>query len=61
MTSFRVSRVDYGAYNRPTSQAMGKILMKLGETEWVANIAVLVRHCFARSPSNIATVMVRSS
>ena len=46
----------YGLHNRPTTQAIGKIVKKLEETEVVTNIERPVHHHFARSAANIAIV-----
>ena len=49
-------REDYGFHNRPTTQAIGKIVKKFEETEVVTNIGRHVNYRFARSPENIAIV-----
>ena len=49
-------RGDYGLQNRPTTQAMGKIVKKFEETGVVTNIEKPVHHRFDRSAENIAIV-----
>ena len=45
-----------GLHNRPTTQAIGKIVKKFEETGVVTNIERLGYHRFARSAENIAVV-----
>ena len=49
-------RGDYDLHNRPTMQAIVKIMKKFEETAVVTNIKIPVHHCFARSAENIAIV-----
>ena len=53
-TTYRASIGDYGLHNRPTMQAIGKIVKKFEETEVVPNIERPVHHRFNRSAENIA-------
>ena len=53
---YRVLRGDSGLHNRPTTQAIGKIVKKFEETEVVTNIERPVHHRLARSAENIAIV-----
>ena len=48
-TSFRNLRKDYGLHNRPTTQAMGKIVKQFRETGIAIKIERPVHHRFARS------------
>ena len=54
--TYRALMEDYGSHNRPTRQAIGKIVKKFGETGVVTNIEKPVHHRFARSVQNIAIV-----
>ena len=54
--TYRALRGDYGLHNRPTTQAIGKIVKKFEETGAVTNIVRPVHHRFARSAENIAAV-----
>ena len=54
--TYRALRGDFGLYNRPTTQAIGKILKKFEKTGDVTNIERSVHHCFVRSAENIAVV-----
>ena len=54
--TYRALRGDYGLHNRPTMQAIGKIVKKFEETGAVRNIVRPVHHRFARSAENIAAV-----
>ena len=54
--TYRALRGDYGLYNRPTTQAIGKIVKRFEETRVVINIERPVHHRFARSSQNIAIV-----
>ena len=48
-------RGDYGLYNRPTTQAIGKIVQQnFKETGVITNIKRPVHHRLARSAENIA-------
>ena len=47
---------DYGLYNRPTTQAIEKIVKKFEETGVVLNSERPVHHRFAGSTENIAIV-----
>ena len=47
-------RGDYGLHNRPTTQAIGKIVKKFEETGVITNIDRPVHHHFAYSAENIA-------
>ena len=49
-------REDYGLHNRPTTQAIGKILKKFEETGVITNIEKSVHHRFAPSAENIVIV-----
>ena len=49
-------REDYGLHHHSTTQAIGKIVKKLEETEMVTNIEGPVQHGFTRSAENIAIV-----
>ena len=53
---YRALRGYYGLYNRPTTQATGKIVKKFVETGVVTNIERPGHLCFARSAENIAIV-----
>ena len=46
----------YGFHNRPTTQAIGKIVKKFKETGMVTNIERPVHHRSGRSAENIAIV-----
>ena len=48
--------VLYGLHNRPTKQAIGKIVKQFEETEVFTNIERPVHHRFARSAANIAII-----
>ena len=54
--TYRALRRDYGLHNRPTMQAIGKIVEKFEETGVVTNIRRPVHRHFARSTENIAIV-----
>ena len=56
IATYRALRGDYGLYNRPTTQAIGKIMKKLEEPGVVTNIESPVYNLFARSAENIAIV-----
>ena len=47
---------DYSLHNRPTTQAIGKIVKKFEETEVVTNVKRPVHHRFTRSSENIPIV-----
>ena len=49
-------RGDYGLHNRPTMQAIRKIVKKFEETGLITNIERPVQHHFARSAEAIAIV-----
>ena len=53
---YHTLRGDYGLHNRPTTQAIGKIVKKFEITRVVANIERPVHHRFACFPENIAIV-----
>ena len=48
--TYRALRGDYGVHNRPTTQAIGKIVKKFEKT------VKRVHHCLARSAENITAV-----
>ena len=52
----RALRRDYGLHNRPTTQAIYKIMKKFEETEVVTNIERSVYHRFAPFAENIASL-----
>ena len=52
--TYHALRGDYGLHNRPTTQAIGKIVKKFEESEAVTNIVRPVHYRFARSAENIA-------
>ena len=54
--TYRALRGDYGLHNRPTPQAIGKIVEKFEETVMVTNIRRPVHRHFACSTENIAFV-----
>ena len=54
--TYHTLRGDYGLHNRPTTQAINKIVTKFEETGVVTNIERPVHHRFARSAKNIAFV-----
>ena len=54
--TYRALREDCGPHNRPTMQAIEKIVQKFEETRVVTNIERPVHHRFARSTGNIAIV-----
>ena len=54
--TYRPLRRDYGLHNRPTTQAIGKIMKKFKNTGVVTNIEWPVHHRFSRSDENIAIV-----
>ena len=54
--TYRGLRGDYDLYNRPTTQAIGKIVKKFDETGVVTNIKRLMYHRFARLAENIGIV-----
>ena len=49
-------REDYDLYNRPTTQAIVKIVKKFEETGVVTNIEKPVHHRFAPSGENVAII-----
>ena len=46
-------RKDYGLHNRPTTQAIGKIVKEFEETGVITNIERSSHHRFARSAENM--------
>ena len=54
--TYRALRGDYGFHNRPTTQAIDKIVMKFEETEVVTNIEGPVHRRVARFAENISIV-----
>ena len=42
--TYRILRAEYGLHNRPTTQAIGKIVMKFEETVVVTNTERPVHH-----------------
>ena len=54
--TYRALRVDYGLHNRPTMQAIGKIVQKFKETGVVTNIEKPVHQRFTRFTENITIV-----
>ena len=56
IATYRVLISSYGSHNRPTMQAIGKIVKKSEETAVITNIEKCVHHRFARSGENIAIV-----
>jgi len=54
--TFRALRGDFGRFNRPTQQAVCKIVKKFEKTGSVTDIAKPVHHRNARSAENIAAV-----
>ena len=53
---YHALRGDYVLHNRPTTQAIGKIVKKFEETGMITNISKPVHHRLARSAENIAIV-----
>ena len=49
VATYRTLRGDYGLYNCPTTQAIGKIVKKFKETGMLTNIEMPVHFRFARS------------
>ena len=54
--TYRALSEDYGLHNRPTTQAIGKIVGKFEETGVLINIDRQVNHRFARSAENNAII-----
>ena len=54
--TYSALRGDYGVHNRPTTQAIGKIVKKFEETGAVTDIVRRVYHRLAHSGENIAAV-----
>ena len=52
--TYRAVRGDYGLHNRPTTQAIDKIVKKFKQTGVVTNIKRPVHHRFARSAEKIS-------
>ena len=57
--TYPTSRGDYGLNNRPTKQAISKIMKKFEGTEEFTNIERLVHHRFARSAKKISLSNVK--
>ena len=53
---YRALRGDYGLHNRPTTQAIGKIVKEFKKTGVVTNLERPVHHRFACSAEIIAIV-----